>query len=129
MLPFHVLARAAAITTAAIAQNHLPQSLHPIQRRQLRRNAVVIGQEGSIEDQFSEQFKHIFPQLGNQAFKRLFRMTRGAFLKLLLKLTTHIRRQKQAETDYRTAILPTDVRLAMKLRILAGTKFLHVALT
>lgn len=38
-------------------------------------------------------------------------------------------RQEQAETDHRSAPLPTDVQLARTLHILAGAEVLDVALT
>ena len=55
-------------------------------------------------------------------------MTRATFLKLLLKLTPHLRRHQQAETDYRIATLPIDVRLAITMRILVGAEVLDVRL-
>ena len=49
-------------------------------------------------------------------------------MKLLLKLQPHMTRQEQSETGYRRATIPTVVRLAIKLRVLARTEVLDVAL-
>ena len=50
-------------------------------------------------------------------------------MKLFSKLQPHMTRQDRCETGYRSATIPTDVRLAVTFRVLAGAEVLDVALT
>ena len=128
-LPFSLLAKAAAITTAAVAQYHHRKRLRPIRQRQRRRKTTNSCPDAAVDIYFSPQFRQISQQLGQQAFERLFRMSPAAFVKLSLKLQPYRTRQEQSETVYRSATFRTDVRLAITLRVLARTEVLNVALT
>lgn len=129
MRPFSVLAKAAAIATAAVARNQFKHKIRSIRRRRRRRYAVQSSKHGAFDERFSNSFKKISRQRGEQSFKRLFRKTRTAFHKLVLIITPHICRQYQSETEYRAATIPPDVRLAITLRRLSGPEVLDIALT